>query len=199
MIASGEDAAYAMPAAAWAARSGDSVLFTRSNEVPPATLKALRAHEKPDIYLLGPDKAIAPEVEKRLRKEGKVTRIEGKTPVENAIEFARFKRPDFGWGIDVPGYNFTVANVERPLDAAGAASLATKGVFAPLLLTDQSEDLPKALEAYLLSVQPGYREDPGQAVYNRVWILGDDSQLSVAAQARLDQISELIPVQATAP
>jgi len=36
-------------------------------------------------------------------------------------------------------------------------------------------------------------------VYNRIWILGDDTQISVEAQARLDQITELIPVQANAP
>ena len=72
-------------------------------------------------------------------------------------------------------------------------------MFAPLLLTDQAADLPKPLESYFLSVQPGYEEDPGQAVYNRVWILGDEDALSLNAQARLDRITELIPVQATAP
>ena len=48
-------------------------------------------------------------------------------------------------------------------------------------------------------MQPGFEDDPGQAVYNRVWILGDDEQVSVDAQARLDQVTELIPVQANAP
>ncbi len=99
----------------------------------------------------------------------------------------------------MPGYNLTVANTARPLDAAAAAALAAKGVFAPLLLTDRADPLPQPLETYLLSVQPGFEDDPGQAVYNRVWILGDDKELSVDAQARLDQITELIPVQANAP
>jgi hypothetical protein len=48
-------------------------------------------------------------------------------------------------------------------------------------------------------VQPGYEDDPGQAVYNRVWILGDEEAVSVEAQAQVDAITELIPVQATAP
>jgi hypothetical protein len=99
----------------------------------------------------------------------------------------------------VPGYNFAVASTTRPADAAAAASLATRGVFAPLLLTDRSETLPEPLETYLLSVQPGYEDDPGQAVYNRAWILGDDSVISVRQQAQIDQITELIPVQANAP
>ena len=201
VVASGEKAEFAMPAAAWAARSGDSVLLTRKDELPEETRKALAEHDKPDIYVLGPADVISEKVVADMKKLGKVVRIEGKTAVENAIAFSRYDagRGDFGWGIEVPGYNFTLANTARPLDAAASAALATKGVFAPLLLTDDPESLPKPLERYLLSVQPGYEGDPGQAVYNRVWILGDPTQVSVPTQARLDQVTELIPVQANAP
>ena len=199
VVASSEQAEFAMPAAAWAARSGDSVLLTRRGSVPAPITKALREHEKPNIFVLGPERVISKAVAKELGKLGKVRRIQGATPVENAIAFARYERGDFGWGVVVPGFNFTVAGTSRPLDAAASAALATKGVFAPLLLTDRADALPRALETYLLSVQPGFEDDPGQAVYNRVWILGDDKQVSVGAQARLHQITELIPVQANAP
>ena len=199
VVASGEKSEYATPAAAWAARSGDSVLLTKKNSLPPSTAKALAAHQKPNIYVLGPPSVVSEKAVAQMRRLGKVTRIQGKTPVTNAIAFARFQRAGFGWGVVVPGYNFTVAGTSRPLDAAASAPLATGGVFAPLLLTDESKKVPKPLENYLLSVQPGYEDDPGQAVYNRVWILGDDKQLSVDAQARIDQITELIPVQSNAP
>ena len=204
VVASGEQAEYAMPAGAWAARSGDSVLLTRKDELPEETSKAIAEHEKPRIFVLGPEKVISDAVVDDLRKLGRVKRAykdEPSTPVENAIEFARYEDPgsDFGWGVTVPGYNFTLAGISRSLDTAAAASLATKGVYAPLLLTDQVAALPAPLETYLLSVQPGFEDDPGEAVYNRIWILGDESQVSVGAQARLDQIAELIPVQANAP
>jgi hypothetical protein len=199
VVTSGEDSDYAMPAAAWAARSGDSVLLTKKDQVPAPTLKALASHEKPSIYVLGPPSVISDKAVAQLAKVGKVTRIQGKTPVANAIAFARFQKRGFGWGVVVPGYNFTVANTSRAQDAAAAAALATRGVFAPLLLTNKAKDVPKPLEQYLLSVQPGYEDDPGQAVYNRVWILGDDKQVSVDAQARMDQITELIPVQSNTP
>ena len=199
VVASGEKPEFAMPAAAWASRSGDSVLLTKRDSVPPATAKAIKAHPDPNIYVLGPPSAVSEKAEAQLRKLGKVTRIQGRTPVTNAIAFARFQKGNFGWGVVVPGYNFTVAGTSRPLDAAASAALATRGVFAPLLLTDDPKDIPKPLEEYLLSVQPGYEDDPGQAVYNRVWLLGDDKQISVAEQARIDQITELIPVQANAP
>jgi hypothetical protein len=199
VVVSGESPEFAMPAAAWAARSGNAVLPVRGQSVPPPIRKALREHERPNIYVLGPERVIGKKVVDQLEEFGRVRRIEGRTPVENAIAFARFERGGFGWGVTVPGYNFTVASTSRPLDAASAAPLATRGVFAPLLLTDRAGELPRALEDYFLSVQPGYEDDPGQAVYNRVWILGDDDTVSVEQQARLDQITELVPVQTNAP
>jgi hypothetical protein len=199
VVVSGEQAEFAMPAAAWAARSGDAVLLTQRNKVPAATRKALAARDNPSIFVLGPPAVVSNKALGQLRKLGRTTRIGARQPVENAIEFARYEEGDFGWGATVPGYNFTVAGVSRPLDAAAAATLATRGVFAPLLLTDDAKKLPVALENYFLSVQPGYEDDPSQAVYNRVWILGDDEQVSVDEQAQLDAVTELIPVQAQTP
>jgi hypothetical protein len=202
LLYSAESAEWAMPAAAWAARAGDAVLPVHATTIPAPIRKALEAHERPNVYLLGPERIISERVADLLDSERlarSVDRIEGPTPVENAIAFARYEKGDFGWGVAVPGYNFTVANLSRPLDAAAAASLATSGVFAPLLITDEAANLPTPLENYFLSVQPGYEDDPGEAVYNRAWILGDDEAISVRQQAQIDRITELIPVQATAP
>lgn len=199
VIASGEQAAYAMPAAAWAARSGDSVLFTRANSIPAVTVKAITAHSKPDIYVLGPPNVISTTVEHQLGRLGPVQRVAGATPVANAVALARYSHHGFGWGVTVPGYNFSLASTSRPLDAAAAATLATNGVFAPMLLTDSSGVLPSEVSGYLLDVQPGYQSDPSSGVYNRVWILGDTKTVSLQAQGRLDQITRLIPVQTKSP
>jgi putative cell wall-binding protein len=194
LVASADDAAYSMPAAAWAARSGDPVLFTKKDALPPATAAALKQHQKPHIYLLGPPSAVSVTVGKQLAKLGTVTRIQGKTPVDNAIAFARFKKGQFGWGATVPGQNLTIANTSRPSDAAAAAGLAANGIFAPLLLTD-SATLPRTLESYLLDIQPGFANgDPSQGVYNHVWILGGADALSAASQDRVDAASALVPV-----
>ena len=202
VLYSAESAEWAMPAAAWAGRSGDAVLPVRATTIPAPIRKALAAHERPNVYLLGPSRIISARVAAQLERDdlaSSVDRIEGPTPVENAIAFARYDKGDFGWGITVPGYNFTVANLSRPQNAVAASSLATRGVFAPLLLTDQAANVPKALEDYFLSVQPGYEEDPGEAVYNRAWILGDEEAISLRQQAQIDRITELVPVEATAP
>ncbi len=200
VIVSGEHAEWAVPGVAWGARAGDSVLPVKRQSIPAPIRKALAEHDKPNVYVLGPEKVIAASVLKALQPLARsVRRIQGKTPVENAIAFASYQQRGFGWAVVVPGYNFTLANVNRPADAAAAASLATRGVFAPLLLSDQSDKLPRSLETYLLSVQPGYEGSPDTAVYNRVWILGDDKAISVKEQAQVDRATELIPVKANAP
>jgi hypothetical protein len=202
VLYSGERAEWAMPAASWAARSGDAVLPVEANSIPRPVARALADHERPNVYLLGPERIISEQVADELRERKlarSVNRIEGETPVENAIAFARYEKGDFGWRVNIPGYNFAIASTTRPADAAAAAPLATRGVFAPLLLTDDAGALPEPLEAYLLSVQPGYEGDPRDAVYNRAWILGDDTAISVRQQAQVDTITELIPVQANAP
>ena len=201
VVASGERPEWSMPAAAWAARSGDALLLVRQGAVPGATQRALRAHGRPDIFVLGPEQAVGAGAVRALRRFGRVRRVAGPSPVENAVEFARYShggRAGFGWGATVPGYNFTVASTGRPLDAAAAAALGSNGVFAPLLLSDDG-GVPRALEDYLLDVQPGYEDDPGDGVYNRVWVLGPDAAISVGAQARLDEVTQLVPVRTRAP
>jgi hypothetical protein len=202
VLYSADQGEFAMPAAAWAARSGDAVLPVRKDRIPAPIVKALREHERPNVFVLGPESVISRKVLDQLKKRKlarAVNRIEGPTPVENAIAFTRYEKGDFGWGVVVPGYNFTIASSTRPSDAAAAAALGTRGVFAPLLLSDDAEALPPKLEEYLLSVQPGYEDNPGEAVYNRAWVLGDDKAISVRQQAQIDQLTELVPVQANAP
>ena len=198
LVVSGEQPAYAMPAAAWAARSGDAVLFVKRTSIPAPTRKALLSHSKPNIYVLGPATAISPALDSQLGRLGHVVRITKKTtkdPVTSSVEFARFSAAGFGWNARVPGRNYALANSSRPQDAAASAALGANGVFAPLLLTDQAKALPRPLENYLLDVQPGFENgDPSQGLYNHVWLLGNKDAVSTAVQARIDQLSQLVPV-----
>ena len=52
-----------------------------------------------------------------------------------------------------------------------------------------------ALEDYLLDIQPGYRFDPVRGVYNHAWLMGDESAISVAVQAKIDALAEIVPVR----
>jgi hypothetical protein len=197
VIAAADAPAYSMPAAAWAAKSGDPVLYVKRDVVPPATLKALQRHTQPKIYVLGPPAAVGAAVVKRLRKLGTVKRIDGPDPVRNAIAFARFVDGSFGWGVVDPGHGLVFANAAQPLTAAAAAPLSSRGTFGPLLLLDRPREVPAPLSGYLLDIQPGYRKDPVRGVYNHGWVIGDERAVTVAAQARLDALLEITPVDRT--
>jgi len=193
VVTTGEQAAYAMPAAAWAARSGDAVLFVKKDTLPDITRKALVDHQKPHIWVLGPESVISAKVFKQLGALGTTTRIAGADPVSTAIEFARFKG---GWGARIPGQNLTIANASRPGDAAAAAGLGANGIYAPLLLTDDASQLPRALEGYLLDIEPGFQNsNPSTGVFNHIWILGPTNAVSQAEQSRIDTDAALIPAQ----
>ncbi|HSD80265.1 MAG TPA: cell wall-binding repeat-containing protein [Solirubrobacteraceae bacterium] len=188
------DPAFAMPAAAWAAKSGEPILLTERDRLPAETRRALKAHREPRIFVLGPPSAVSSRVVVQLRRLGVVRRIGAPDPVRNAIEFARFSDSGFGWGAVDPGHGLTFARTDRPADAAAAALLGTHGAYAPLLLVGDGRRLDAAVESYLLDIQPGYARDPVRGVYNRGWILGDDRALSVAEQARIDALLEIQPV-----
>lgn len=183
---------YAMPAAAWAARSGDPILISETNRLPEETTKLLASHAGVPVYILGPESVISKRVERQLGRDGRpVTRIAGGDPVANAIEFARFSDGRFGWNINDPGHGLVVAADTDPLNAAAAAALSAAGTWGPLLLTSDPEIVPGVLRSYLLDIKPGYRDDPTRAVYNHIWIVGDQEAISVGQQASLDQLAEL--------
>jgi putative cell wall-binding protein len=140
VIASGDNAAYAMPAAGWAAESGDPVLFVNSSGVPGPTREALLAHQHPHIYVLGPPNIIPGSVVKALGKYGPVKRVGGADPAANSVAFAAYRDPpcrfgqpcahvpgSFGWALRSPGHGYTLVNSNRPRDAAAAAPRAASG------------------------------------------------------------------------
>jgi hypothetical protein len=197
IIASAERPEYAMPAAAWAAKGGDPILYVRRDAIPPETVAALRAHQQPKIYVLGPPDVISARVMAGLRRLGTVRRIGGRGPVATSIAFARFVDGAFGWGVVDPGHGLVFASSKRPLDAAAAAPLSASGTYGPLLLVDGS-GLSTPLVQYLLDIQPGYERDPVRGVYNHGWLIGDAKAISVTDQSRIDALLEIVPVNAPA-
>lgn len=208
VIASGDNPAYAMPAAGWAAESGDPILFVTSSGVPAATAQALRAHQRPRIYILGPTSVIPDSVAKQLAKFGTVNRISGKDPAASSVAFAIYRDPpcpsgqpcahvpgSFGWALRSPGHGYILLNQNQPLDAAASAPLSASGSFGVQLVLDTASTLPTSILNFFLNyATPGYtQEGPTAAVYNHAWIIGNEQAVSVPVQAQVDALLEAVP------
>ena len=195
VLVSDSEPEFAMPAASWAARSGDPVLYLERDQMPAATREALAGLEDVPAYVLGPESAVSEKAIAEVRKVAPtVTRIAAEDPVESAIAFARYAAGSFGWDINDPGHGLVMANGDRPLDAAAAAPLSASGTWGPLLLTDDPGALPESLRNYLLDLKPGYLDDPTRAVYNHAWMIGDTEALSIGLQAEVDELAEVTQV-----
>ncbi|HWT94365.1 MAG TPA: cell wall-binding repeat-containing protein [Solirubrobacteraceae bacterium] len=200
VVTGNAQAGIAAPAAGWAAKSGDPVLFTDRDALPAPTRQAIARHDRPKIYVLGDDAVVSAKVERQLDKLGTVERIEdGTDPVAGSIAFARYVDGAFGWGVVDPGHGLVLVNAERPMDAVAAAPLSATGTYGPLLLHTGGTALPKPLESYLLDIQPGYRQDPVRGVYNHGWVIGDESAMSTAVQGRLDALLEITRIKTSEP
>jgi hypothetical protein len=186
----------AAPAAAWAARSGDPVLYAEADALPAATARALRRHPDVPVYVLGPSSAISSVVFREIAKiDAKVKRVSGEDPVANAIAFARYSDGGFGWNVNDPGHGFVLARADAPLEAAAAAPLSASGTWGPLLLTDSAAKVPAELRSYLLDVKPGYTTNPTRAFYNHVWVIGDQEAIDVNQQAEVNELAELAKIE----
>ena len=196
VVTTSQDPGIAMPAAAWAARSGDPVLFAGKQGLPKPTAKMLAKFKGVPTYILGPTSVIPVSVENKIAGiSGQAARISGEEPVANAINFARYSDGSFGWNVNDPGHGFVIARSNLPLDAVAAAPLSGAGTWGPLLLTDNAATLPGTLHSYLLDVKPGYTSDPTRAFYNHVWVIGDQDAISVDQQAAIDFSTELGKVE----
>lgn len=215
IIASADEPAFAMPAAGYAAESGEPILFVNHNGVPPATRQALLAHSKPHIYVLGPSSVIPDSVLAELSHYGSVKRMNsGNDPAANSVAFAEYRDPacpygaacahipgSFGWAMRSPGHGYVLINAKRTLDAAAAAPLSGSGDYGPQLLIEDPSRLPPPVLNYFLDyATPGYNQQgPTAAVYNHGWVIGDQTAISVAVQAEMDYRLEVVPQTSSAP
>lgn len=193
LVAPLSEPATAMPAAAWAAKSGDPVLWADSDELPPETISAISARNRPRIHVLGSPAAIGPRVMRRLERLGDAERITGADAAATSVAFARHRRAGVGWGVVDPGHGLVFASSARPTDAAAAAPLSAAGSYGPLLVLPDGA-MPAPVGEYLLDIRPGYESDPVRGVYNHGWLMGDVTTISSQAQSRIDSLLEIQPV-----
>ena len=190
-----EDPGFAIPAAYWAAQSGDTVLFA-NNELPEATREALsRRNGEARIYTLGVDGGTL-----GLDEFGTHQNLSASNNITAALEIAEFydEDNDFGWGFELNNfgwrvngnYNFVLANQELPEMAIAGLSLGRFGKFGPLLWTD-SDRLPILTRQYLWKAKTEYFTNPVEGPFNHTWILGDYDIIDSAVQGRSNTSQEI--------
>lgn len=185
---------YTMPAVNWIAHMPEPLLYVMKDEVPQETKEALQLRGgKANIYILGPESVISPQVENELKPFGNTKRISGEDPYTNAIAFAKFKDPKtgFGWGITTPGHNFSFVSSHSPNLAIAAAPFSHLGKHAPFLWTNK-DSMPESVMSYVMSVQPKFEKSPTEGPYNHAWLTGTFSTISEAAQGEIDSMLEIV-------
>ena len=207
VVAPADNAQYAMPAAGWAAESGDPVLFVNHSGVPQPTRQALLSQQQAHIYVLGPASVIPGNVLRELGKYGSVKRVSGAGPgrqlgclrqVQGStvrVRPAVRSRPGkLRLGDAQPRPRIVLLNAGRPLDAAAAAPLSGSGRLWSGAADRQSRYAPPSVLNYFLDyATPGYtQEGPTAAVYNHGWVIGDQRAISVSVQAELDRLLEVV-------
>lgn len=195
IVGSMDSPEFTLPAVNWIAHMPEPLLYVKQNEIPAETAEALKARNgKANIYVIGPEDAVSADVEKELEAYGKVTRISGKDPYENAVQFAKFKDPatEFGWGIDSPGHNFSFLPADSTMLTIAVAPFSHLGKHAPLLFTDK-DGMPESVMKYVMSVQPKFKKSPAEGPYNHAWITGDEKAISDKGQSEIDDMLEIIP------
>ncbi|MBO9534917.1 MAG: hypothetical protein J7513_18230 [Solirubrobacteraceae bacterium] len=198
IVVNSDDPKSAAPAAFWAARSGDPILFTGSGTVPADTKAALQSHSNPRIYVFGNGDTVSRFVISQLQEYGTVKRVQPEEasggPSDLSIAFAKYSDQDFGWNYKDPGHGFVFAPTSDPTSAMAAAALSSGGTYPALLFVDRSNHLEQPLKNYLLNVQPGYNDQnpPTLGFYNRGWIVGATTQISTQTQSRIDSLLEII-------
>jgi hypothetical protein len=100
----------------------------------------------------------------------------------------------FGWAIRSPGHAYVLMGAADPLVAAAAAPLSSSGGYGPQLLLEDPKTLPRAVLNYFLDyATPGYNQQgPTAAVYNHAWLIGTRRQISLAVQAQVDSLLEVV-------
>ncbi|ABW18616.1 cell wall-binding repeat-containing protein [Alkaliphilus oremlandii] len=190
MVVSGEDYREGLCACAYAAHSGDVILFTQKHQLNWYTRKVIQSTKNPNVFIIGSLNTISKNVEEEIRNLNVafVDRISGITPYEVAVNFAKYKSPNgkFGWGRNYrDGHAFTFTSIHIPHNSASSAVFGHLGKHAPILPVDQNK-LPDAIMHYIESVKPTPKEEP-RPPFMHGWIIGNDNTISSKVQIEIEQ------------
>ena len=199
VVSADADYRWALPAGAYAARTGTPVLFVTKDGVPSATDAVLkRRNGQARVFVLGPNEAVPAGVYDQLKQYGAVTRIEGGNYFENAVRFAEYRDDavSFGWGHTGQGarqwatVNSILVSGDHWQDGVFASHLARAGKSGPLLFVERDR-IPAVVDNHLWRQRPAFSNTPAEGPFNHVWVVGSFDRIAYGTQAWADYSQEI--------
>jgi len=197
-IVSADNPCDGMPVSYYASHSGVPILFTYPDRLPRATAALLEEMRDKYVYVVGSRRVIAPnviaEINSIMTKPAR--RISGRNPFDTAALFAVYHDPEtgLGWHRKQKGRGdaLTFSNIDHWELADAASALAHAGKHTPLLLVEENR-LPAAVRDYLGFLRPSHT-DPPLPPFMHGFILGDEYDVSLKAQAEIDEYLQMEPL-----
>lgn len=205
-IGNAEAPKFMLPVAAWASHLPAGIVWASDrNTLPAETVAALeRRQGNATIYVMGGLEQISRTLFKKLTQYGRVARVTTddsvasnapltSNPVTLSLAFARMWDPVglVGWNMVGSGHGFTVVNSSDWQGVIAAAILSSRGFHAALLLTDTARSVSEPVMDYLLTVRPTFLVTPAEGPYNRLYIVGNYSDISWQAQVEMNMSQEM--------
>lgn len=191
LIMSGEDFSEGIVSAFWSAHHGDPILFVQKDSIPSCTLEAIRKMHNINAYIIGSTKTVSKAVESalsQLNNINHIVRIDGNTPYDIAINFAKYENPitKFGWGRNYrEGHAFTFGTLSNPMAIISGVILAHMGKHSPLLLIEK-DSVPQSVINYLQSIKPLPPKGMPRPPFMHGFILGNTSQITYNVQIKIE-------------
>jgi hypothetical protein len=193
IIISGEDYSEGVITGYWSAHHGDPILYVQKNRIPYCTLEAIKKMHDINIYIIGSTKTISKEVEDYLSNLDNVKhldRIDGETPYDIAVNFARYKdnKTEFGWGRNYrEGHAFTFGELNNPMEIIAGVVFAHMGKHTPALLIEKNR-IPDVVERYIKSIKPMPPKGMPKPPFMHGFILGNILNISHKAQIMIEEM-----------
>ena len=117
----------------------------------------------------------------QLKRFGSVKRTGGQDPVTNAIEFARYRSGEFGWGVANPGHGMVFTRTgPAALRGGGGAAVGLGQLRAAVPARRRRCACRSRCRASCSTRSPRTAPIPSPGVYNHGWIIGDTDSISVS-------------------
>lgn len=193
LIISGEDYSEGIIAGYWSAHHGDPILYVQKDNIPSCTLEIIKRMENINIYIIGSTKTVSKAVEKKLMQLNNVKcldRIDGETPYEVSVNFAKYKdsETEFGWGRNYKeGHAFTFGELNNPMKIIAGILFAHMGKHTPPLLIEKDK-IPKVVEKYINAVKPMPPKGMPMPPFMHGFILGSVKDISYKTQVMIENI-----------